>query len=105
MAIFLLDTMTMWFLILALGTVASPTAVFASFMTSSLLRTVGFLPGGLGTFEATSVFTLKVSGVPIAVALGATLIFRTLSFWLPMIPGLIYSHALTRGVKSGESER
>ena len=66
-------------------------------MTSSLLRTVGFLPGGLGTFEATSVFTLKVAGVPIAVALAATLAFRALSFWLPMIPGLIYSRVLTRG--------
>ncbi len=96
MGIILLDTTTMWFLILALGTVAPPTAVFVSFMTSSLLRTVGILPGGLGTFEATSVFTLSVAGVPIAVALAATLAFRALSFWLPMIPGLIYSRALTR---------
>ena len=96
MGIFLLDTMTMWFLILALGTVAPPTAVFASFMTSSVLRTIGILPGGLGTFEATSVFTLTLAGVPIAVALAATLAFRALSFWLPMIPGLIYSRVMTR---------
>ena len=60
-------------------------------MISTLLRTVGIVPGGLGTFEAASVLTLRVIGVPLATALAATLLFRGLSFWLPMVPGLIFS--------------
>ena len=86
--IFLLDAATMWVLILALGEHASMKGVYASFMISSLLRTMGIVPGGLGTFEATSVLTLRMIGVAIPVALSATLLFRGLTFWLPMLPGL-----------------
>lgn len=93
LAIVLLDAATVWVLILSLGTAASPTGVFASFMISTLLRTIGIVPGGLGTFEAASVVTLKLAGVPVAVALAATLLFRGLSFWLPMAPGLVFSRA------------
>jgi hypothetical protein len=48
---------------------------------------LGVLPGGLGSFEAASVITIHAIDVPTAVALSATLIFRGLSFWLPMLPG------------------
>ena len=88
LAIVLCDATTVWVLLRSLGTAASPGGVFASFMVSSLLRTIGFMPGGLGTFEATSVLTLKLVGVPVAPALASTLLFRGLSFWLPMLPGL-----------------
>jgi Mg2+-importing ATPase len=91
LAIVLLDAATVWVLIRSLGEVASPTGVFASFMVSTLLRTISIVPGGLGAFEAASVLTLKVAGVPLAVALAATLLFRGLSFWLPMVPGLVFS--------------
>lgn len=87
LAIFLLDTATLWVLVLAMGVTAPGAGVFASFMIASLFRTMGFLPGGLGTFEATSVLTLRLIGVDVATALSATLLFRGLSFWLPMLPG------------------
>jgi P-type Mg2+ transporter len=49
---------------------------------------MGFLPGGLGTFEAASVVTLRLAGASTPVALATTLLFRGLSFWLPMVPGV-----------------
>lgn len=85
------DGATMWVLVRALGARASAGGVFASFVLSSLFRTIGVVPGGLGTFEATSVLTLKLVGVAIPVALSATLLFRGLSFWLPMLPGFWFS--------------
>lgn len=100
LSIILLDAATVWILILSLGQVASPTGVFASFVISTLLRTVGIVPGGLGVFEAASVVTLKLAGVAVPVALAATLLFRGLSFWLPMVPGLIFS----RGAKKMQPE-
>ena len=96
LAIVLLDAATVWVLIRSLGEAASPTGVFASFVLSTLLRTIGIVPGGLGVFEAASVVTLKLAGVPVPVALGATLLFRGLSFWLPMAPGLVFSRAVAR---------
>ena len=58
-AIVLLDAATVWALIGALGVSPPVTGVFASFMIASLFRTIGIVPGGLGTFEATSVLTLR----------------------------------------------
>jgi uncharacterized protein (TIRG00374 family) len=91
LAIVLLDAATVWVLIRSLGQVASPAGVFASFVLSTLLRTVSVVPGGLGAFEAAAVVTLKFVGVRVPVALAATLMFRGLSFWLPMVPGLVFS--------------
>ncbi|MFO1093444.1 MAG: magnesium-translocating P-type ATPase [Planctomycetaceae bacterium] len=94
LAIVLLDAGTMWVLIHSLGMTASVVGVFAGFMMASLFRTIGFSPGGLGTFEAASVLALKLTGVPYAVGLSATLLFRGLSFWLPMLPGLWFSKSV-----------
>ncbi|HVZ36897.1 MAG TPA: flippase-like domain-containing protein, partial [Polyangiaceae bacterium] len=92
------DAASVWVLVRALGSDGSASGVFASFMISSLLRTIGFMPGGLGTYEATSVLTLRMVGVPISAALSATLLFRGLSFWLPMLPGFWFSRReLARG--------
>jgi Mg2+-importing ATPase len=105
LAILVLDAATIGVLLPALGASADAGGVFASFMISTLFRTVESVPGGLGVFEASSVFTLKLIGVPVAVALSATLLFRGLSFWLPMIPGLWLSHRLTRRTPSSSGSR
>lgn len=68
--------------------------VFASFMIASLARTLGITPAGLGVFEGVGVLTLHQIGVPHAAALSATLLFRGLSYWLPMVPGFIASRKL-----------
>ena len=93
--IVMLDATTMWTLMRALDAQPSPLGVFASFMLASLVRTLGVLPGGLGTFEATSVLTLTATGASVATALSATLLFRGLSFWLPMAPGIWASRRAT----------
>jgi uncharacterized membrane protein YbhN (UPF0104 family) len=95
-AIVLLDTATLWSMLCALGLSLHPALVFACFMLSTLARTLGPVPGGLGIFEAASVATLKHAGVPIAAGLAATLLYRGLSYWLPMAPGLLLAHRETR---------
>ena len=95
-AIFLLDAGTLWIMLHALGLSIHPAQVFASFMLSTLARTLGPVPGGLGVFEAASVATLKLVGVPIATGLAATLLFRGCSYWLPMVPGILLARRETR---------
>lgn len=94
LAIVVLDGLTTWTLLRAIGIDAPVAGVFASFMTASLARTLGFMPGGLGIFEGVGTVTLHQIGVPLAGALSATLLFRGLSYWLPMIPGFIASRRL-----------
>jgi P-type Mg2+ transporter len=87
LTIIALDAGTMLALVAALGAAAPAGGIFVSFMISSLFRTVGILPGGLGTFEASAVVTLRMAGLTLPAALSATLLFRGLSFWAPMAPG------------------
>jgi Mg2+-importing ATPase len=90
-----LDTSTMIAVIHSLRGEIPATGVFVSFMISSLFRTIGFMPGGLGTFEATSVLTLRMFGAKLPLALSATLLFRGLSYWLPMLPGMYFAKKLS----------
>jgi Mg2+-importing ATPase len=90
------DAGTLWIMLRALGLLVHPAPVFASFMLSTLARTLGVVPGGLGVFEAVSVATLKLIGVPVAAGLSATLLFRFFTFWLPMAPGLILARRETK---------
>jgi P-type Mg2+ transporter len=87
LAIIALDAGTMMALVASLGATVPAGGIFVSFMIASLFRTMGVLPAGLGTFEASAVVTLRMAGATVPVALAATLLFRGLSFWLPMLPG------------------
>ena len=95
-AIFLLDAGTLWSMLCALGLSVHPAQIFASFMLSTLARTLGPVPGGLGIFEAASVATLKLTGVPVAAGFAATLLFRGFSYWQPMAPGILLARRETR---------
>ncbi|WP_240975669.1 lysylphosphatidylglycerol synthase domain-containing protein [Paraburkholderia aromaticivorans] len=59
-----------------------------SFIIASMVATIGPIPVGLGTFEATSVGMLSLLGVSVEAALAATLLWRALTFWLPMLPDI-----------------
>jgi len=96
LAIFLLDAATVWAMLRGIGISLHPVPVFASFMLASLARSLGVLPGGIGTFEAASVATLRLAGAPLAGALTATLLFRGLSFWIPLVPGMLMARRESR---------
>lgn len=87
-SIFLLDAATLWVMLRVVGVEASFWAVFPSFVLASMVATVGPIPLGLGTFEATCVGILGVMGVPIEAALSSTLLLRGFTLWLPMFPGM-----------------
>lgn len=100
--IIVLDVVTLWLIVRALGASVAPGGVFVSLVISTLVRMFGLVPGGLGTFEAGSVAMLHQVGLPIPLALSATLLFRGLTFWLPMPVGL---YCLNVGLRRGKSDR
>jgi uncharacterized protein (TIRG00374 family) len=100
--VFLLDAATLWATLRAVGFHAHPAAVFASFVFAQVAATVLLVPGGLGTFEASSVAMLALFRVPVEVALTATLLLRGFTYWLPMAPGFWLSRREIQGeAKSG----
>ncbi len=89
LCIFILDSATLGTMLLALGRQPDPFNVFLALVLASVAATVGFVPGGLGTFEATCVATLTLHDTPVEAALTATLLFRGFTFWLPMFGGML----------------
>ncbi|MEL7486303.1 MAG: lysylphosphatidylglycerol synthase transmembrane domain-containing protein [Pseudomonadota bacterium] len=83
------DGMTLYLVILAIGGASSPAICFFAAVFASIAATVAPIPMGLGTFEAGMIATLSLFGSSVEEALAATLIFRGLSLWLPMLPGLL----------------
>jgi len=87
LAIFVLDALTLYAMLRAVGYPAPLLVAFASFVFAQVAGTVLLVPGGLGTFEASSVAMLALFRVPVEVGLTATLLLRGFSYWLPMAPG------------------
>jgi hypothetical protein len=100
--VFLLDAATLWAMLRAVGYDAHPAAVFASFVFAQVAATVLLVPGGLGTFEASSVAMLTLFRVPVEIGLTATLLLRGFTYWLPMAPGFWLSQ---REIKAGRIPR
>ncbi len=99
---FALDAFTLWTCLRAVGEHTAPGAALAAFVVGCLARTLGIVPGGLGTFEAATVGGLALFGTHVEPALTATLLFRGLSFWLPMLPGFWLGPRLA-GHRPGEA--
>lgn len=61
-----------------------PALVLLAFVVASVLGLLPFTPGGLGFVEAGLAAMLAVAGISTGDALVATLVYRLLTFWLPM---------------------
>ena len=75
----------------AVGASPRPSLVVLAYASAELLAQIPFTPGGLGFVEAGLVGTLTLAGVPGHEALAATLLYRLVSYWLPIpVGGVAY---------------
>jgi uncharacterized membrane protein YbhN (UPF0104 family) len=88
LAIFLLDTATLWCARRAVNLNLDVARVFTSFILASIVATLSPIPLGLGSFEGSCTGLLHLFGGGLEARLTATLILRGLTLWLPMVPGL-----------------
>jgi uncharacterized protein (TIRG00374 family) len=86
----------------AIGANVEPTLVLLAFTFAELLGLLPFTPGGLGFVEAGMTATLALAGVSASDAVLATLIFRLVSFWLPLPVGLAAMFLYRRRHPRGE---
>jgi uncharacterized membrane protein YbhN (UPF0104 family) len=63
------------------------TAIIIVFLTGNALGSAAPTPGGLGAVEGALSLGLTLSGLPAETATSAVLLFRLLTFWLPVLPG------------------
>jgi uncharacterized protein (TIRG00374 family) len=100
-----LDLMTIYCCFLALGDRPHLSVVTLSYALANFLSMMALLPGGGGSFEATMVLTSSQLGVNANTALGATLIYRVLTFWLPaLLTALTYRRVLGKQAETPKTE-
>ncbi len=71
----------------AFGGEVSFAAVAVVFLAGNAIGSAAPTPGGLGAVEASLSLGLTVAGLPGTVATSAVLLFRLMTFWLPVLPG------------------
>lgn len=69
---------------------------FTIFVTQAVVQNLAPTPGGIGASEAFLVFGMTSVGIGLDQAIAATLIFRFVSFWIPIIPGMLALHTAGR---------
>ena len=80
----------------ALGVLPKISVVILCFALANFFSSIAPLPGGGGSFEATAVLIASQLGIAVEIAVGATLIFRVLSFWLPLLVTAVSYHRILR---------
>jgi len=99
--VFLLDSATLWAMLLALGQKASLLETVPCLVVASMVATIGLIPLGIGTFETSNVALLFSLRIPFEIALAGTLLLRGLTLWMPMIPGMwLAKKELSQGLRS-----
>jgi uncharacterized protein (TIRG00374 family) len=98
-AVFVLDALTLQVCLYSLGETASLGATFAAFMVASMVMTLGPIPLGLGSFEATGIGMLRIGGVPFEAALSGTLLLRGFTLWLPLVLGMAVARKTLKKVR------
>ncbi len=70
-------------------------AICFVYLAGSTLGQAAPTPGGLGVVEAALAAGLTAAGMDAGLAVSATLLFRTVTFWLPTVPGWFAFRNLT----------
>ncbi|MFP8907607.1 flippase-like domain-containing protein [Streptomyces atacamensis] len=80
----------------AFGGELSYASIAVVFLAGNALGSAAPTPGGLGAVEAALIAGLIAFGLPKEIATPAVLLFRLMTFWLPVLPGWLSFTHLTR---------
>ncbi|AMK26262.1 MULTISPECIES: lysylphosphatidylglycerol synthase transmembrane domain-containing protein [Sphingobium] len=94
--IFLADAGTLYACLHSLGEQAAFGTAFIALIMASVIATLGPIPLGLGSFEATSVAMLHLLGVALEAAFAATMLLRLFTLWLPLVPGMVMMRGIAK---------
>ena len=91
----LFDYLALLAALTAVGSRPRPSLVLLAYVAAAVLGMIPLTPGGLGFVEAGLTATLTLAGVSAPDAVLATLAYRLVSYWLPLVVGPI-AYALHR---------
>lgn len=103
-----LDYLALLAALTAVGARPRPSLVLLAYVTSVVLGMIPITPGGLGFVEAGLTATLTLAGVSAPDAILATLAYRLVSYWLPILIGPVaywlHSYRINRAPNTSPAE-
>ncbi len=90
---------TLAFSFLAFGTLPSMTVIIFAYAASLLFSKITLAPAGIGAAEASLILIFLEAHIDPPIAVGATLIYRFISFWLPIPAGFLSFYSLKKEAK------
>jgi len=82
------DVLTIYALFKGFGISVNPIAVSMGYILTQIIQLLPLSPGGILVYEGSMTFFFTQMGVPLEAAVTVVLLFRFLSFWLPIPVGL-----------------
>jgi hypothetical protein len=100
------EVLTVYMVYVAFGELINPGALIIAYAVANFAGLVAILPGGVGIYEGLMTATLAAAGVPKALALSATVIYRVLSiiFFIPIGYYFYHKALISRGNKQNSED-
>lgn len=88
----LTEVLAIYVVYIAFGHWVNPGAVILAYAVANFAGLISVLPGGVGIYEALMTGTLAAAGVPAAVSIPVTVMYRVLNITIQVIPGYYFYH-------------
>ncbi|MGD9794114.1 MAG: YbhN family protein [Acidimicrobiia bacterium] len=87
----------LWCALHSVGGTTSVIDVTVVYLVAAAAASLSPTPGGLGAIEIALVTGLSQTGTPAATAAAAVILYRLISYWLPVAPGYVAFRSMRRG--------
>jgi uncharacterized protein (TIRG00374 family) len=98
------EVATIYVVYIAFGEWVNVGAVILAYAVANVAGLISVMPGGVGIYEALMTGVLVASGVPAAVSLPVTVMYRVLSTIIQIPPGYVLYHGALRNKSSGKAD-
>jgi len=91
------EVLSVYVVYVAFGAWINIGAIILAYAIANFAGLVSVLPAGAGIYEFLMTAVLTAAGVPLALSLPATIMFRVLSTLLQVLPGFFFYNRAVRG--------
>jgi uncharacterized protein (TIRG00374 family) len=99
------EVLSVYIVYIAFGTWVNLGAIILAYAVANFAGLVSVLPGGVGIYEALMTGVLAAAGIPPALSLPVTVMFRVLSTLIQLPPGYILYHRSLKRMQSEAAEQ
>lgn len=86
------EILAIYVVYVAFGHWINPGAIILAYAVANFAGLVSVLPGGVGIYEALMTGVLAATGIPAAVSLPVTVMYRVINITIQIIPGYFFYH-------------